>query len=596
MHEINKVLSAAAWRMGVINFFRGLIVAATAIVLGLLLTRVVQQVFGLTMPWRIMAYSAGGAAILAGLVWCVVVRPNKSAVARRVDEGANLKESLSTALAIEKYQNDDPWAKVTVEQAVRQARGVRVAQAVPIDVPKFWPVPFALALAFAIVWMVIPKMDMMGWKARAVAEEKRTAAITQVKQDAIDVKKIEQAAEKLGIEKEKEEPFATDKPAPKDPEAFKRSVLKDLTKVAERLEALRNGEKGQKLDAVQNTLKNLKTPDGQASELTKAMAKSDFAGAQKEIEKMKEQMAAGSLSAEQKKELSDQLENVSKQLAEMAKNKEQLEKAMQKAGLDPKAAQNPEEMKKALEQAKNLTAEQKKSLSEQAQAQSACQNSMDALSKACSQMSQAAKSGDQQGMQQAASQAQGQMNQLEQLQQEMQLADSAKSDCQNKMSSMCKGDKEGEGQGQCNNPGDGQCKGGEGNKQWSANWSQGQGNGRGGGGLGQGGHASSAEASFNKYTSKNVGLKGDGPIVSSRLVEGDSIKGESRAEFTATVTKAEQSSTEAFDQNLIPREFQDAVKSYFGNLKGGGKAAKDAAPSAPAAPAKPTESAKDAGK
>ena len=259
--------------MGVANFFRGLVYAAAAIVLGLLLTRVVQQMFGLTMPWRIMAYSAGGAAILAGLVWCIAVRPNKSAVARRVDEGANLKESLSTALAIEKYQNDDPWAKVTVEQAVRQARGVRVAQAVPIDAPKFWPVPFALALAFAIVWMVVPKMDIMGWRARAVAEEKRTTAITQVKQDAIDVKKIEQAAEKLGIEKEKEDPFATDKPSPKDPEAFKRSVLKDLTKMSERLEALRNGEKGQKLDAVQNTLKNLKTPDGQASELTKAMAK-----------------------------------------------------------------------------------------------------------------------------------------------------------------------------------------------------------------------------------------------------------------------------------------------------------------------------------
>ena len=65
------------------------------------------------------------------------------------------------------------------------------------------------------------------------------------------------------------------------------------------------------------------------------------------------------------------------------------------------------------------------------------------------------------------------------------------------------------------------------------------------------------------------------------------------------MTKAEQASTEAFDQNLIPREFQDAVKSYFGNLKGGGKAAKDAgaaATPAPPAPAKPAENAKDAGK
>ena len=112
MHEINRVLSAAAMRLAAANFIRGLVFAATAIVLGLLLSRILQQLFGLTFPWKIIAYSAASAAILFGLVWSFVVRPSKAAVARRVDEGANLKESLSTALSIEKYQNDDPWARV----------------------------------------------------------------------------------------------------------------------------------------------------------------------------------------------------------------------------------------------------------------------------------------------------------------------------------------------------------------------------------------------------------------------------------------------------------------------------------------------------
>jgi hypothetical protein len=600
MHEINRVLSAAAWRMGIANFFKGLVFVAMALVAGLILTRIVQQVFGLVLPWKIIAYSCSGAAVLAGLVWSIVVRPDKAAVARHVDEGANLKESLSTALSIEKYQNDDPWAKVTVDAAVRQARGVRVAQAVPIAAPRFWPVPFALGLALAIVWMAFPRMDILGWRAKQAAVEKNKAAFVQAKADLIDVKKIEQAAEKLGLEKDKVEPPAADKPDPRDPEAMRRAVLKDLTKLSERIDQLRNGEKGQKLDAVQQTLKNLKTTDGQASELTKAMAKSDFSGAQKEIEKMKDQMASGAMSEKQKQELSDQLENLSKQLAEMAKNKEQLESAMKKAGLDPKAAENAEAMKKALEQAKNLTPEQKKSLSEMAQSQSQCQSAMDALSKASSQMSQCSKSGDQQGAQKAAGNMQSQMAQLEQLQQEMQLADAAKSECQSKMSSMCKGDKDSESEcnksGDCN--GNGQCQG-SGNKPWSASWSQNQGNGRGGGGLGRGGSAASSEASFEKKISKNIGAKGDGPIVSSRMVEGDSIKGESKAEFVAVTTKAEQGATEAMENNTIPREFHEAVKSYFGHLKGGGKPAADAAPAKPAkpaTPAKPAEPAKDAGK
>ena len=80
------------------------------------------------------------------------------------------------------------------------------------------------------------------------------------------------------------------------------------------------------------------------------------------------------------------------------------------------------------------------------------------------------------------------------------------------------------------------------------------------------------------------------------MVEGDSIKGESKAEFTSVATKAEQGATEAMEQNQIPREFHDAVKNYFGNLKGGGKAAKDAGAATPTAPAKLTAPAKDAGK
>ncbi len=598
MHEINKVLSAAAWRLGIGNFIRGLVYAATAIILGLLITFIVQQVFGLAFPWKTIAYAAGGTALLAAFVWCIAVRPSKAAVARRVDEGANLKESLSTALSFAK--SEDPWARVTVESAVRQARGVRVSHAVPIAAPKFWPVPFALALAFAVVWMAFPRLDVLGWRAKAVAEEKKAVAITQVKAEAIDVKKLTQdISDKLGLEKEKVEPPSAEKPEPRDPEAMRRAVIKDLTKMSERLDQLRNGEKGQKLDAVQDKLKNLKSPGDKTSELTKAMAKSDFSGAQKEIEKMKDAMSSTSLSEKQKQELSDQLENLSKQLAEMAKNKEQLENAMKQAGLDPKAAADKESMQKALEAAKNLTAEQKKALSEMAQAQSQCQNSMDQLSKAASQMSQACKNGDQQGAQQAAGQMQQQMNEMEQLQQEMQLAEGAKSECQSKMQSMCKGgDKEGEGQCNGNGQGNGnnQSQGAGQNKPWSASWSTCQGNGRGGGGLGQGGSAQTESADFKTSISKNIGLKGDGPIVSSRMVEGDSIKGDSKAQFTSVATKAEQGATEAMENNQIPREFHDAVKTYFGNLKGGGKAAKDAGATAPAAPAKPAESAKDAGK
>ncbi|HVU62985.1 MAG TPA: hypothetical protein VHC70_03345 [Phycisphaerales bacterium] len=609
MHEINRVLSAAAMRLAVTNFIKGVIAVASGIVLGLIVARIVERVVGLTFDWKTIAYACGGAALVGGVVWAIVARPSKAAVARRVDEGANLKESLSTALSVERYQNEDPWARVTVESAVQKARGVRVAQAVPIAAPRFWPVPFALAIAFGIIYWTFPRLDVLGWRAQQVAQEKLQFQIKQAKSDAVDVKKFqEETMEKLGLEKDPDQPAANDRPEPRDPEAIRKQSLKDLTTLSERLDQLRNGEKGQKLDAVQNQLKQLNTPGQETSELAKAMAAGNFKAAEKALEKMKDQLSSSSMNETEKKALAEQLNDLSKQLAELGKNKQSLENALKNAGIDPKKASDPAELKKALDAAKNLTAEQKKSLQEQSQCQSQCKSAMDSLSKACSGMSQAAQSGDKQGAEQAAGQMQKQLSQLEQLKQEMDLADAAKSQCQGKMAGMCQNPGDGDKEGECAGmkSGDSQCKGGNkcsgGRQEWSANWSNSMGNRgngprTGGGGRAQGGQGDSAHSDFETTKQKDMGIKGQGPTVSSRLVEGDSVRGESHAEFVATVTKAEQGASDAMENNTIPREFHDAIKSYFGNLKKGDKnAAKDAGSEKPAAPAKPAQDAKDAGK
>lgn len=601
MQEIQRVISAASWRLGFANFLRGVVFLIAVLLGAAMLAYVVQQVFGLAFPWREIAYGCAGAALLGGLIYAIVARPSKDAVARRVDEGANLKESLSTALSVAPMK-DDPWARAAVEQATRNARGVNVSQAVPIQAPRFWPVPLTMALAMVVLWIALPKMDVLGWNARKLAEETRQAQVVTAKAEAIEAtKKIEDMMDKLGLEKEKSEVPQPETPTPRTPEDVKREAIKNLTKLQERLEQLREGEKGQKLDAIKNKLKQLRTPPGETSELAKSMAQGNFQQAQKEIEKIKEQMGAGALSDEKKQELSEQLDAMAKQLEEMAKNKESLEKALKEAGLDPSKAADPAALKQAMEQAQNLTQEQKQQLQEMAQSSAACQSAMDALSQAASQMSEAAKSGDQQAMDQAASQMSEQMGQMEQLNQEMQLAEAAMSECESQMGEMGKGEGQGDqaGEGEGDQPGEGMGQGqgqGQGNQPWSEGWSENRGDGsRGGPGLGQGGSQQAEKSSFDTETRKSIGKIGDGPIVSRRLVEGDSIRGESRAEMVRAIEKAEQNATEAIENNTIPREYHAAIKNYFGTLKSGGKnaPAKDAAPSTPTKPAEP---AKDAGK
>lgn len=603
MHEIQRVISAASWRLGFANVLRGTVFMLAVLLGAALLTRVVQQVFGLTLPWRQIAYICGGVALAGGVVWAIIARPSKDAVARRVDEGANLKESLSTALSVVPMK-DNPWARAAIEQAARNARGVNVSQAVPIAAPRFWPVPLTLALAMAVLWIALPRMDVLGWNARRVAEETRQANVVKAKAEALEATtKVEDMAKQLGLEKEKSEVPKPEEAAPRTPEDVKREAIKNLTKLHERLEQLRNGEKGQKLDAIKNTLKQLRTPPGQTSELAKAMASGNFQQAQKEIEKIKDQMGSGSLSDEKKQELSEQLDSMAKQLEEMAKNKESLEKALKEAGLDPKQASDPAALKQAMEKAQNLTQEQKQQLQEMAQSSAAAQSAMDALSQAASQMSEAAKSGDQQAMDQAASQMGEQMSQMEQMNQEMQLAEATMSEAESQMGELGKGESKGDepGEGQGDQPGDGLGQGqgqGQGNNPWSEGWSENRGDGsRGGPGQGQGGSAQAEKAAFDTQTRKSIGKIGDGPIVSRRLVEGDSIRGESRAEMVHAIEKAEQNATEAIENNTIPREFHEAIKNYFGTLKSGGKAAKPASDARPSAPAEPAKDAgKDAGK
>src|SRR5436190_6847616 len=143
MNEIRRILRVAAWRLLIIDFFRVLAITTTAAIAGLIGVRFAQQIFGLSVAWpqdwfRLFA-GVAGLAVLAALVWSGVRRARTIAVARALDERANLRESLSTALCV--ARSEDPWARVVVETARQKAVSVKVRQAIPITPPRLWPVP-----------------------------------------------------------------------------------------------------------------------------------------------------------------------------------------------------------------------------------------------------------------------------------------------------------------------------------------------------------------------------------------------------------------------------------------------------------------------
>lgn len=609
MQEINRVLKKAAWRVGVMNFMRGWVLAAAGLIAAAIVLRIAEQVFGFTdvsrsagvasdrllsaVLWEKVLYWGLGATVVAALVWAIIARPRQAAVARRVDEGANLREALSTALFIK--DQTDPWSRATVESATRTARGVNVSQAVPIQAPRFWPIVVALALSFAVVWLAMPRMDVLGWFATAQAAQKtevdRINAINQVTQ----VKRnIEEHSSKIpSLEKEKaNESAAADKPEPKTAEEIRKAAISDLTKLSDRLEQLKSGENAKKLEAMQNQLKNLKQVPGESGELSKAMAKGDFSQAKAELEKLKDQLSSGEMSADAKEKSAEAMQKLAEQIEKAAQNQEQMKKALEQAGINPDAIKDPASAKQAIQEAKNLTEEQKQQMQQMLEAAMQSQEAMQAMSSAMQKMAEGMKQSSQgegqegkQGQQQAEAAAQQlsqQMAEMEQIQQEMEMAEATMNECQQAMGEL---GKEGEGEGE----GMGECKGGMGGNngmgsqantgRWSEGISQNNGQGRGGPGRGEGGRPGESAADFEMEKKKFIGAKGDGPIVSSRLVEGDSIRGESKAEFARVVASADQGATEAIENNTIPREYHDAIKSYFGRLKNKAqKAANEKAP------------------
>lgn len=76
-----------------------------------------------------------------------------------------------------------------------------------------------------------------------------------------------------------------------------------------------------------------------------------------------------------------------------------------------------------------------------------------------------------------------------------------------------------------------------------------------------------AEADFDLEKKRSPSPTQEGPIIGRRMVEGEQIRGESRAEFVEVVRNAGSTASEAIEDNLIPREHQAAVKRYFGRLE-----------------------------
>ena len=608
MNEISKVLGQAARRLWITDTLRTLTIMTCATLSGLLITVVVERAFSLAFPWRTILIAAAAGCVVVSLAWSFLARRRALAVARVLDERAGLRETLSTALYMQR--SDDPWSKAVIETASTTAKTVRVGDALPIETPKAWPAPLAAAIAFALVWKFMPALDLLKTNAVKVAQQQKQQAIVEVKAD------IEKKNEELkaALAKAKVEFLDTngdekgdEKKADakdQDTDAMLRDANKKLTDRTDKLKAEKEGEKAAQLEAQKEAMRQLKQPgDGPLNEFSRSLARGDFNKAQEQLKQLTQKMADGSMSADQKAQAKEQMETMAKQLKQLSEGQGQVAKQLEKAGLDKKTAEqlakqamnNPEALKKAMEQMQNLSDEQKKQMLEMAKAAAKAGQQAGKMSEAMSKMAQGT---TQEGLQQegmeGADQMAEELSEAEMLKEDMQNLDAALEQAKSQLDQLgeCLG-------GDCSGNGDKPGKGTTGG--WKPGESAGKrGTGSGQPGQSEGGASPQAEAADFEYKKEKADVKNQGgPIIGSRLVYGEAVKGEATGEFSTVVEASSREAAEAMESMQIPREYHDAVKHYFGRLQE--KVKKETAPAsttpASTTPAKPdskTEPKKDA--
>lgn len=599
MNEIRRILKRAALRLLVLDLFKTFALTLSAALIGLIITLLTQRLFGLAIDfpgdWGRIALLALCLALAGSVGWSLVRRARGITVARELDERADLRESLSTALCV--ADSKDPWAHAVIETARDKATKVDVRSAIPYAAPRVWPVPLALTLALVVLWFSVPFVDVLGALKKRTAKLEADKKITEVKAEVkADTQKLDELLQKAKVDMKDDEATneAADQKNPQTPDDIRRAAVKKLTNQVDKLNELRAGDKTKQLDAIKQAMKQLKQPGpGPMEQLSKAMQKGDFAQAQEKLDELAKQMAENSMSPEDKAKAQAQMEKLAAQLDKLSKDKQNLEKQLQQAGMNKeqaqKAASSPEEMKKALEDMKNMSEGEKQEMMKNAMAQMGACQQCEGMGEKLSQM---AKNMGKEGMSQEGQQAMeamaGQLSELEQMDQDMEALDAAMSEAKRQLAKMG-GQCEGSCNGECEGDGEGEmAKGGQKQSPWKAGESAGkQGNGMGGPGQAWSGRAQdNTDAPVKIDKVKSPTKQGNGPIIGSRLVQGDQVRGESVAEFSEAVAAAAKANTESIDFTHVPRELQGTVKHFYGTLE---NKAKKAQPAQPAAPAKETK-------
>ncbi len=552
MEPIDRVIRVARLRLLISGFLSRLVwtlaggaVLATGLVL-------VERLGRLEVVSSRVFVGLGVGTVVAALVWTLLRVPDAKRAAIELDRRADLRDTLSTALVVR--EGGDGWSRGVLESARARARALEVRRVLPIEAPRAWFVPLIAMSVLVLVWMVVPTLSAKQQQAPADDGMDQVRRVLMENRDRR--KKLEELLKKARLDIEDGSLEQELEGEPRPPEEIRRAMVRKLTSLTDQLD--REGvHRSQRLDALRSELRRLQSvPEGPMRDLIQKLRRGDPAGARKALQELQRKLENGSLSAEERARMQAQLEAMRKQLEALSKKQEQLraqlEEALRQAGMSPEAARrataDPASLRKALQQMQLSPAQHQQLMNMMSRLEAARQ--MGQMGQMMQKMSSSLKNGHMGELLGEMGMMEGMLSEMEMLEQELQAMEAGLEEARYLLESMCKGA--------------GMCDGAP----WLVQkWgSMGSSSGGSGSGPSPGDSPFDTDRTMRKARAKNRG----GPIIASMLVEGATIRGESRAQFTEAVVAGEQAASDALDAMIVPREYQHAVKAYFGTLRKGG--------------------------
>lgn len=562
MHDINRVLRGGGRRLWIDGFLRALVGLGTVgavVVLGLVAA---HKLTAWTPDWGPALGVIGGVVFVAALGVSWARRARGLALADELDRRAGLRETLSTAVSLS--GRGDAWSAAVRESAEARARRVVLRDAAPIRTPRGWGVPAAVLACAGLVLWLSPRHDLTGLMAREQGERAREA---EIRQAALEIRaresELNELLDRAGVSlRGEDEGDESGRGEAKSPEDLNRAALRRLTKLSDDLREMQRGEKAQRLEALQEGMRKLRSPGpGAMDEFARSLARGRFEEAKAALEEMGRALESGSMSDAERAALSEQIRKLGEQLERVAQDRGALQQRLEQAGMDPgeaaRLAGDPAALEAALNAMEGLSAEERKALMDAAMAQRSACDAMGAMAGLMRELSEAVASNP--GQCANPMQALGeQLGACEALASEMRALDAAMRACEAQMASCGQSLCEGGGL----NPGEG--LGAMGRMMASGN--QGRGIGSGTGGSRADPDLAPADDYVLKSERTRVANRG-GAVISSTLVYGSQVRGEAEARFGEVVGASSAEAAEAIETMRVPREYHDAVRHYFGRLE-----------------------------